>query len=123
MTDAFGAIADPTRRQILDLLRARGPQRAGDIADRFPAMSRPAVSKHLRVLRTARLCRARSAGRERVYELDSRALGDLDSWLERYRVLWRGKLDTLKTYVEQEEPRVRTRGGRGRKTGQAPRGS
>ena len=100
MSDVFSAIADPTRREILDLLRA-DPLRAGAIAEHFPEISRPAVSKHLRILRGARLCRVRAAGRERRYELDPRMLTDVDVWLARYRSLWSSKLDGLKTYVER----------------------
>ena len=100
MSDVFAAIADPTRREILDLLRA-DPLRAGEIAEQFPNISRPAVSKHLRILRGARLCRVRVSGRERRYELDPRTLTDLDAWLSRYRSLWSSKLDSLKTYVER----------------------
>ena len=113
MSDAFAAIADPTRRRIIDLLRTDA-LRAGDIAARFPRISRPAVSKHLRVLRTARLCRVRSSGRERRYELDSRSLADVDAWLARYRSLWSSKLGSLKRYVEHETrlPRGARAGGR-----------
>ena len=100
MSDVFTAIADPTRRDILDLLRA-DPLRAGEIAEHFPEISRPAVSKHLRILRGARLCRVRASGRERRYELDPRMLTDVDVWLARYRSLWSSKLDGLKTYVER----------------------
>ena len=99
MSDVFAAIADPTRREILDLLRA-DPLRAGEIAAHFPEMSRPAVSKHLRVLRGARLCRVRASGRERRYELDPRALGSVDKWVGAYRSLWTTKLGGLKAFVE-----------------------
>jgi DNA-binding transcriptional ArsR family regulator len=100
VSDVFVAIADPTRRQILDLLR-RNALRAGDIAERFPDMSRPAVSKHLRVLRAAGLCRVRASGRERRYELDPRVLGRVDDWLATYRSLWTLKLFELKAFVER----------------------
>jgi DNA-binding transcriptional ArsR family regulator len=103
MSDVFAAIADPTRREILDLLRAE-PRRAGEIAEHFPEISRPAVSKHLRILRSARLCRVRASGRERRYEIDPRTLTDVDAWLARYRSLWSSKLGSLKTYVEHRRP-------------------
>jgi DNA-binding transcriptional ArsR family regulator len=105
MSDVFAAIADPTRREILDLLRAEA-LRAGEIAEHFPKISRPAVSKHLRVLRGARLCRVRVSGRERRYELDPRTLTDVDAWLARYRSLWSSKLDKLKAYVERDRTTV-----------------
>jgi DNA-binding transcriptional ArsR family regulator len=105
MSDVFAAIADPTRREILDLLRT-DPLRAGEIAEHFPEISRPAVSRHLRVLRGARLCRVRVSGRERRYELEPRRLSDVDLWLARYRSLWGAKLQSLKAYVESD-PRER----------------
>lgn len=118
VSDVFAAIADPTRREILDLLRAE-PLRAGDIAGRFSGMSRPAVSKHLRVLRTARLCRVRASGRERRYELDPRTLAQVDAWLAAYRSLWASKLDSLKRYVERA-PRGGPRAAGTRRRATAP---
>ena len=82
----FGAIADPIRRGILDVLRA-GERSAGDIADRFP-VSRPAVSRHLRVLRRAGLVRERRYLRARLYSVDGRALAQVDEWLQPYRLFW-----------------------------------
>ncbi|HEV8654826.1 MAG TPA: metalloregulator ArsR/SmtB family transcription factor [Candidatus Limnocylindria bacterium] len=121
MSDVFAAIADPTRREILDLLRGDA-LRAGDIAERFPEISRPAVSRHLRVLRAARLCRVRASGRERRYELDPRSLADVDAWLARYRSLWSSKLHSLKSYVEGTQPATRPRGPRaGRPVAGTPR--
>jgi DNA-binding transcriptional ArsR family regulator len=112
VSDVFAAIADPTRRRILDLLRADA-LRAGDIAARFPDISRPAVSKHLRVLRAARLCRMRAAGRERRYELEPRTLSQVDRWIGLYRGLWSSKLGSLKAYVERgSAPRRATRPAR-----------
>lgn len=83
-SDAFAAIADPTRRGILELLHERAGLNAGEIAARFPKISRAAVSKHLGILRRARLVRARRRGRERHYELDPRPLADYRRWLERF---------------------------------------
>jgi len=76
----FGALADPTRRAVLDLLR-RGAQPAGQIARAFP-ISRPAISKHLRLLRRAHLVEERREGRLRVYQLNPEPLRSVDSWLE-----------------------------------------
>jgi DNA-binding transcriptional ArsR family regulator len=83
----FGAIADPTRRAILDALRA-GECAVGDLADRFP-VSRPAVSRHLCILRRAGLVRERHHRRSRLYSVDGRALAEVDAWLEPYRLFWR----------------------------------
>lgn len=69
---------------------------AGAIARAFPSISRPAVSKHLRVLRAAGVVRVRSKGRTRVYGLDSRGMGEMDAWLERYRAGWQGRFTLLR---------------------------
>lgn len=97
---AFHAIADPTRRQILDLLRERGPQRAGDVAQRFPRISRPAVSKHLRVLRSSRLVGMQRRGREAWYRLNAQPLSQVESWVRKYDVFWQDRLEKLKRSVE-----------------------
>ncbi|MCB9840514.1 MAG: winged helix-turn-helix transcriptional regulator [Phycisphaeraceae bacterium] len=98
--DAFAAVADPTRRAILDGLRTRA-RSAGDIAADF-TISRPAVSKHLRVLSQAGLVRVVKHGRERHYHLDAAPLAAVDDWLNRYRLLWAARLANLKEYLEQE---------------------
>ena len=95
---AFGALADPTRRAVLDLL-LRGSLPVGQIAQRFP-VSRPAISKHLRLLRRARLVRARRVGRQRFFELNPEPLKSVDLWLSRYRVFWQSQLSNLKHFVE-----------------------
>jgi DNA-binding transcriptional ArsR family regulator len=97
---AFQALADPTRRAVLDLLR-RGSQPAGQIAQAFP-VSRPAISKHLRLLRRAHLVREQREGRHRVYHLNPGPLKAVDSWLEKYRAFWQANLSSLKTFVEAE---------------------
>lgn len=97
----YQVIADPTRRRILDLLRRQGPQRAGDIAARFPRISRPAVSRHLRLLRQGRLIRPEARGRERWYHLESARLAqEVYSWVDLYREHWRRRLDRLKVVAE-----------------------
>ena len=97
---AFQALADPTRRAVLDLLR-KGSQPAGQIASAFP-VSRPAISKHLRLLRRAHLVHERREGRNRVYQLNPEPLKAVDSWLEQYRDFWQANLSGLKTFVEAE---------------------
>ena len=96
--DVFRAIADPTRRAILDRLRA-GPARAGALASDFK-QSRPAISKHLRVLREARLVTEERAGRERVYQLEPLPLQRVAGWIEGYRGFWLSSLGSLKRYLE-----------------------
>jgi DNA-binding transcriptional ArsR family regulator len=99
----FHALADPTRRAVLDLLR-RGSQPAGQIAEAFP-ISRPAISKHLRQLRKAHLVVETRSGRHRVYRLNAEPLKAVDSWLEQYRHFWQMNLSNLKSFVEQEYAR------------------
>jgi DNA-binding transcriptional ArsR family regulator len=99
----FQALADPTRRAVLDLLR-RGSQPAGEIAGAFP-VSRPAISKHLRLLRRAHLVREHREGRHRVYHLNPEPLRAVDSWLDQYRAFWKINLRQLKTFVESEYAR------------------
>jgi DNA-binding transcriptional ArsR family regulator len=99
----FQALADPTRRAVLDLLR-RGSQPAGQIAGSFP-VSRPAISKHLRLLRRAHLVREHREGRHRVYQLNPEPLRAVDSWLEHYRSFWTASLSSLKAFVEAEHAR------------------
>jgi DNA-binding transcriptional ArsR family regulator len=96
--DVFRAIADPTRRAILDRLRA-GPAPVNALAADFE-QSRPAISKHLRVLREARLVSEERAGRERVYRLEPQPLQRALGWLEGYRSFWQRGLDQLKRYLE-----------------------
>jgi DNA-binding transcriptional ArsR family regulator len=105
--DALAALADPVRRELVALL-AHGEVAAGDLADRFP-VSRPAISRHLRVLREAGLVTARPDGKRRLYALDPRPLRELDDWLEPYRDLWARRLDALDTEI--------ARGRRARRAG------
>jgi DNA-binding transcriptional ArsR family regulator len=90
---AFTALADPTRRQIVEML-ATGERTAGDIASRFE-VSAPAISQHLKVLRQARLVRVRAEAQRRIYALDQAGIGEIDAWLRDIRRFWRGRLDAL----------------------------
>ena len=94
---SLSALADPVRREVVDLL-AGGELAAGELADRFP-VSRPAISRHLRVLREAGLVRVRTDGRHRLYALEPGPLRELDAWLERFRDLWAQRLDALDTEI------------------------
>ncbi|RKN47803.1 ArsR family transcriptional regulator [Micromonospora endolithica] len=99
MDEVAAAIADPVRREILVLLRA-GPRSAGDLAGRFP-ISRPAVSRHLRVLRDSGLVRDELVGRQRFYRLDPAPLARLTEWLAQFGEPsgWAHRLDALETEV------------------------
>jgi len=100
------ALADPVRRAIVERL-ADGEVGAGEIAAAFP-ISRPAISRHLRVLREAGLVTSRVAGQQRIYALDRRPLAELDAWLERFRPLTdvpkpgpASRLDALDTEIRR----------------------
>jgi DNA-binding transcriptional ArsR family regulator len=99
--DVFKALADPTRRTILSTL-VPGELSVNTIARRFD-MSRPAVSKHLRVLREAELVRETKAGKNRLYRLNAGPLKEVDDYLNNYREMWNSNLQNLKHYLENEE--------------------
>jgi DNA-binding transcriptional ArsR family regulator len=96
----YRAIADPTRRAILDRLR-NGPVPVNVLALDF-SQSRPAISKHLRVLRTAHLVRERRCGRERRYSLEPEPLRGVAQWVDEYRLFWQTGLNNLKRHLESE---------------------
>jgi DNA-binding transcriptional ArsR family regulator len=101
MRDAFTAIADPTRREILDLLRSSGPMQAGEIAANFSDASRPGISRHLRVLRECGVVVVRKNGKARVYSLESAPLVKLrDDWLGRFGDIQVKSLKALRRQVE-----------------------
>ncbi len=97
----FAALADPTRRAILEHL-SRGPTTVGELADPF-RISRPAISKHLRVLERAGLVRRRQDGRMSRCALDATPMKNAADWVERYRRYWEQQLDALARYFENEE--------------------
>ena len=102
-TSAFSAIADPTRRQILDLLHIAGPMKAGELAKQFPQITRPAVSKHLRILRGASLVRREARGRESWYFVELMPLQEVYAWMQQYEEFWTDRLLALKKAVENPD--------------------
>lgn len=98
---AFRAIADPTRREILNLLRG-GAHTVGEIAVNFRT-SRPAISKHLRLLRSAGLVVTRKDGTARVCRLNAKPLRAVSTWLREYEAFWGESLHGLKNYIEETE--------------------
>ena len=94
---AFEALADPTRRRIVELVSER-ERSAGEIASSF-ATSRPGVSKHLRVLREHGVIQARGEGTRRLYSVDERAFAEVDDWLRRF---WTNRLNALETELRRE---------------------
>ena len=97
--DAFLALADPTRRRIIESL-ADGESPFGDLADQFE-MSRPAVSQHLKVLREAGLVAVRKDAQRRIYRLNPEGLGEVDRWLDQVKRFWGPRLDDLERALEE----------------------
>jgi DNA-binding transcriptional ArsR family regulator len=98
--DPYSALADPTRRTILEALRDSETLTAGQIAGRFPEVSRAAVSKHLKVLRDVRLVSARERGREWHYQLRPQRLSEVEAWLHGFAPYWADSLKRLKQLSE-----------------------
>ena len=97
-TQVFQALADPTRRAILARI-AQGQLHVAELAGHFP-ISRPAVSRHLRTLKSAGLVLDAEAGKRRLYRLNPKPLVFLDLWLDQYRHFWEQNLGNLKRHVE-----------------------
>ncbi len=99
--DTFIALADPTRRQIIESLAA-GEASFGELADKFE-MSRPAVSQHLKVLRDANIVTARADAQRRIYRLSDNSLHDVEAWLGKVREFWTQRLDTLEQLLDESD--------------------
>jgi DNA-binding transcriptional ArsR family regulator len=104
--DPFRAIADPTRRRMLDLLTERGPLTVGELAAEFPDLVASGISKHLMALRAAGLVRAEKQGRNQLYRIEAagfeRAFG---AWAARYQAYWADSLDRLRALAEPDQDR------------------
>ncbi len=109
--DAFSVIADPTRRRILDLLMS-GAHTAGEVAARFPRLSQPGVSRHLRVLRDAHLVDVTVRAQQRVYRLRPEGLAELYEWVAKYQAMWPETLDSLGRYLDARGTPEKERGRR-----------
>lgn len=103
--DVFTALADPTRRAMLDLL-ADGERPAGDVVAAFPALTQPAISRHLRVLREVGLVDVRAQAQRRIYTLRGDRLAEVDAWLQRYRKRWSRHLDAIEDHLANAEKRA-----------------
>ncbi len=99
------AIADPTRRRIVELLAVR-ERTAGEVVAEFD-LSAPAISQHLKVLREAGLVTVRAKGQTRVQMLNPDGLGELEDWLEKTRAFWSGRLDALERELRADDERSR----------------
>ncbi len=99
--DTFTALADPTRRRIIESLAA-GETSFGELADKFE-MSRPAVSQHLKVLRDAGIVTARVDAQRRIYKLTDDGLGEVEDWLGKVRDFWSQRLDKLERLLDEKD--------------------
>lgn len=98
MASTFQVLAEPRRREILDLLRT-GEKPVGDLVKRL-ALTQPTVSKHLKVLREAGLVKVRQDAQRRLYRLLPEPLAEIDAWLEPYRRMWSANLDALERHLD-----------------------
>ncbi|MGN6181704.1 MAG: ArsR/SmtB family transcription factor, partial [Mucilaginibacter sp.] len=98
--DVFQAIADPTRREIINLI-AHQSLNLNSIADNFK-VSRPAISKHIKILTECGLVTIRQEGREHYCSMDFRQFKEVSDWIEQYRIFWTEKLDALGRFLENE---------------------
>jgi DNA-binding transcriptional ArsR family regulator len=97
--DVFEAVAEPSRRTLLDALR-HGERTAGELVDTLPELTQPTVSRHLRVLREVGLVEVRSDAQRRIYALRADGLVEMDTWIESYRHFWSGHLDALEDHLQ-----------------------
>lgn len=97
--DAFAALADPTRRRLVEML-LDGERPMGELASRFD-LSGAAVSQHLKVLREARIVRVRRDAQRRIYAIDGAGLAEVDTWLQRTKVFWHARLDDLERALHE----------------------
>ncbi len=109
--DVFSAIADPTRRAVLDLL-ALGSRNAGDIAAEFPRLTQPGVSRHLKVLRDAELVVVTVKAQQRIYTIKPEGLVELYEWVAKYQAMWPDTLDALERYLDARAVGEKAKGKR-----------
>jgi DNA-binding transcriptional ArsR family regulator len=120
-TDAFNAVAEPRRRQILDLL-AQGERGVNDLVELL-GLAQPQVSKHLRVLREVELVHVRDQGRQRLYRLNAEPLRSIDDWLHKYQAMWSERFDAMDgvlAQLKEEEEHGDQRNGQGDTSGRQP---
>ena len=100
--DKFHALAEPTRRQIVEMLAREGALSAGDIQARFD-VSAPAISQHLKVLREAGLVQVEKRAQQRIYRVNPESMLELEEWAKRVRELWTGRFDALDALLRVEQ--------------------
>ena len=99
--DVFQAIADPTRREIIQIL-SHHPLNLNAVAEKFE-ISRPAISRHMKILSECGLVVIRQQGRERFCEANLRSLATVSTWVEKYRVFWTARLDALENFLSKPQ--------------------
>ncbi|QRF75386.1 Helix-turn-helix domain protein [Thermoplasmatales archaeon] len=97
--DVFTALSDPTRRAVMDILSQK-PLTAGEIGSHFSNLTQPGMSKHLGVLKKARLVKVTVKAQQRVYSLNREGFMELEEWISKYRVFWKANLDSLGEFLD-----------------------
>ena len=113
--DVFEAVAEPSRRALLDVL-TDGERTAGELVATLPSLTQPTVSRHLRVLREVGLVEVRPDAQRRIYALRADGLVAIDEWIDRYRRYWAGHLDALERHLQATHREERMTGREGRLT-------
>ena len=104
--DKFTALADPTRRKIIEMLAKDGQLSATEISERFP-VSPQAISQHLKVLREAQLVQVEKRAQQRIYQINPGAMLELEEWAQQLRQLWSRRFDTLEQVLEKEKRKLK----------------
>jgi DNA-binding transcriptional ArsR family regulator len=104
--DVFEAVAEPSRRALLDAL-TEGERTAGELVSTLPGLTQPTVSRHLRVLREVGLVEVRPDAQRRIYALRADGLAEMDEWIDRYRHYWTDYLDALEQHLARRHEESR----------------
>jgi DNA-binding transcriptional ArsR family regulator len=110
--DVFQAIADPTRREIIQMLAGKSLN-LNAVAEKFD-ISRPAISRHIKILAECGLINIRKEGRERYCDAKPDKLNEVSDWVDQYRKLWEAKLDSLENYLESLQTKSKKHGNKKR---------
>ena len=102
MVNVFSAVADSTRRAMLDVLAERS-RTVTDLVTSFPNISQPAVSRHLKVLKENGLVTVQVHAQQRIYSLQPNGLVELDNWISKYKLFWSDHLDSLEKHLSKDE--------------------
>lgn len=103
--DVFSALAEPTRRKILEILASKGELSATEIYEQFP-VSRPAISQHLKVLREAELVSVEKRAQQRIYRVNPHTVLEVESWARRLAQIWEQRFDALEKLLQAEQEKA-----------------